>query len=437
MKIIFSARQSIFLAAFVFLACSQLQAGQSFPSFSDLPENPATPEVLTLMDGSKVTTPKDWIEKRRPELKALFAHYMFGPIPPAPAHVRYEVERADYNYLNGKAVKKEIAIHISDATNAPVLHLLLIIPFNSNEIETRARTFPVFVGLNFCGNHTLLPDTNITITESWCSKYCPGSTNGHATAAGRGAESNTWNIGLQLERGYAVATMYYGDAEPDSTNAPGGLRAFMATKPAGVFKEQPADEYTAMGVWAWALLRAADYLETENRINKRRIAVIGHSRLGKAALLAAAFDERFALVAPLQAGCGGTAPSRGKTGESIKIANQRFPHWFNGEFKKFSDDPARLPFDQNCLIALVPPRPLIAGAATEDTWGNPAGVLEMLKAAGPAYELLGKSGVGNGPMPPENQPVGGDLAYFIRPGKHSMTATDWRVILDYADKMMR
>jgi len=106
-------------------------------------------------------------------------------------------------------------------------------------------------------------------------------------------------------------------------------------------------------------------------------------------LLAAAFDERFALAIPLQAGCGGTAPSRGKVGESVKVINDHFPHWFNAEFKRFNDQPEKLPFDQHCLIALCAPRPVLLANATEDTWANPEGQFQMLQAADSVYRILG------------------------------------------------
>jgi hypothetical protein len=140
------------------------------------------------------------------------------------------------------------------------------------------------------------------------------------------------------------------------------------------------------------------------------------------------------MAIPLQAGCGGTAPSRGKIGESVKAINTRFPHWFNDEFKKFNDEPDRLPIDQDCLIALVAPRPVLLGAAAGDTWANPVGAFEMLQAADPVYHLLGAHGLETEQMPPQNQLVGHRLGYFIRPGKHSMLKTDWQMFLDFADR---
>ncbi len=194
------------------------------------------------------------------------------------------------------------------------------------------------------------------------------------------------------------------------------------------------DDWGPIAAWAWGMQRVMDYLARDRDIDRKRIALVGHSRLGKAALLAGAFDDRAALVIPLQAGCGGTAPSRGRTGESVKQINTRFPEWFCGVFKQFNDQPERLPFDQNCLIALCAPRPVLLGAAVEDTWANPSGAFEMLQAASGAYLLTGAEGLAAPTMPGTNQVIDSNLGYFIRPGKHSMTRGDWEVFLDFADK---
>ncbi len=162
--------------------------------------------------------------------------------------------------------------------------------------------------------------------------------------------------------------------------------------------------------------------------------MVGHSRLGKTALLAGAFDERIALVIPHQAGCGGSAPSRGKVGESVKQINNGFPHWFNGAFKEFNDQPDRLPFDQNCLAALVAPRPMLFSNAVEDTWANPEGQFQVLLATDPVYRFLGVEGLGAKAMPEPGKLLDSRLGYYLRPGKHSMTKEDWKVFLDFADK---
>ena len=195
-------------------------------------------------------------------------------------------------------------------------------------------------------------------------------------------------------------------------------------------------DWGTIAAWAWGIHRAVDYLHDHKDLDRNRIAVVGHSRLGKTALLAAAFDERIALAIPHQAGCGGTAPSRGHNpkAESVKRINTSFPHWFDGTFKEFNDQPDKLPFDQNCLVALVAPRPVLFSNAVEDNWANPSGQFEVLQAADPVYRLLGAGGLEAKRMPEPGKLIDSKLGYYIRPGKHSMTKGDWKVFLDFADK---
>jgi hypothetical protein len=376
-----------------------------------------------MLNGNAVKTKKQWVTKRRPELKALFEHYMYGHAPPAPGKMRFAVERVDTNFFGGKATKKEVTIHLGPA-DAPRIQLLMVVP---NE---RKEAAPAFVGLNFCGNHTLVNDASVSLPTTWMPKNCAGVTNEHATEAGRGAQLNVWALEQSIARGYAVAAFYMGDVEPDRPDAPEGVRAYYT-------RMGKHYDWGAIAAWAWGFSRAIDYLITDKDIDAKRIAVVGHSRNGKAALVAAAFDERIALAIPLQAGCGGTAPSRGKIGESVKQINGGFPHWFNSEFKKFNDRPDRLPFDQHCLIALVAPRPVLLPNAIQDTWANPNGQFEVLKAAEPVYRLLNAGGLDANQMPEPGKLVASKLGYYIRPGQHSMTKEDWKVFLDYADTVMR
>jgi hypothetical protein len=226
-----------------------------------------------------------------------------------------------------------------------------------------------------------------------------------------------------IGRGYALATFYSGDVAPDHPGHKDGLHPYY-----------PGYDWGTVAAWAWGLSRAADYLVTVPEVDAGRLAVVGHSRMGKAAILAGALDDRFQVVIPHQAGCGGTAPSRGKVGESVKQINDRFPHWFNAVFKTFSDRPERLPFDQNALAALVAPRALLFTNATEDTWANPEGQFRVLQAAEPVYRFLGAGGLASSTMPETGKLAAGKLGYAIRPGKHSMTREDWAFFLDYADK---
>ena len=377
------------------------------------------PDPLVMLDGARVTTKEQWVEKRRPELKELFQYYMYGYLPPAPDNVRGAVEREDAKAFDGKATLREVAVSFGPP-DTPKIHLLLVMP------NGRKGPAPVFVGMNFHGNHALLKDPMIRLPTVWV----PNTKDNRARDEDRGTEVDVWALEQSIDRGYAVATFYCGDVDPDRADVREGVQPHLR-KPDAV--PGPHDCAT-VAAWAWGLSRAVDYLRTDKDIDKNKIAVVGHSRLGKAAVVAGAFDERIALVIPLQAGCGGTSPSRGTVGESVKAINDHFPHWFDATFKDFNDRPDLLPFDQNCLAALVAPRPLLYANATEDTWANPPGQFEMLKSADAVYRLLGAGGLETKEMPEVGRLSDGVLGYYIRPGKHSMTKGDWKVFLDYADR---
>ncbi|MDB6125210.1 MAG: hypothetical protein JWQ71_4203 [Pedosphaera sp.] len=387
------------------------------------------PNPLVMRHGEPITSKQQWFHDRRPELKSMFQFFMYGTMPSSPHQPKFVVERVNKNFFGGKATKKEVTISFSSDTNAPQITLLLITPNhhpkNTKTHTGKSRGFPVFLGLNFYGNDALLTDTTIASPNGWVPKNRPGNANHAANEKGRGTQVDTWAIEQTIDRGYAFASIYCGDVQPDDANAMTGLRAWLKNNDTG-----------AIAAWAWGASRAIDYLVTDKNIDPKRIAVVGHSRLGKAALVAGAFDERIALTIPLQAGTGGSAPSRGTVGESVKTINTNFPHWFNDQFKKYNDMPEKLPIDQNLLVALVAPRAVLFAAATEDQWANPEGQFEVLRAADPVYRFLGAGGLDAKNLPEVNHLVDSRLGYYLRPGKHSMTKGDWKIFLDYADKQM-
>ncbi len=236
-----------------------------------------------------------------------------------------------------------------------------------------------------------------------------------------------------VDRGYGIAMFYYGDVDPDKRGGDftDGVHPHFfkpgQTKPG-------KHDWGAIASWAYGVHRVVDVMQVDRDIDNSRIAVVGHSRLGKTALLAAALDERIALAIPHQAGCGGTAPSRGTVGESVERINTVFPHWFNDTFPEFNKQVDRLPFDQHCLVALCAPRPVLFSNAQEDQWANPNGQFDVLAAAGPVYEFLGVEGLKAKSVPPEGKLVDSRLGYYIRAGRHSMTTGDWKIFLDFADR---
>jgi hypothetical protein len=402
-----------------------------FPEPAKLPARPELPDPLVMFNGDKVTTKEQWLTKRRPELRELFQHYMYGkmPIPrtPAAGPPGSRVLHEDKKAFGGKATLREIALAPHD--EAPRFHVLLVMP---NE---RKGPVPCFVGLNFCGNHALVNDPKVRIPTVWMYPG-PGVKDNKATEEGRGKQAEVWALEQSIDRGYAVATFYNGEIDPDQKDKREGLRPWFV--PVKIDEAAGCAPGTIMA-WAWGIHRVVEYVEMFPReIDPKRIAVVGHSRLGKTALVAAAFDDRIALVIPHQAGCGGSAPSRTKNpkAETVKRINTSFPHWFDDNFKKFNDDVERLPFDQHCLVALVAPRPVLLTNAVEDQWANPEGQFEMLKAAEPVYRLLGAGGLDAKTMPEPGKLIDSTLGYYIREGKHSMTREDWKVFLDFADKQL-
>ncbi|MGE3821676.1 MAG: acetylxylan esterase [Isosphaeraceae bacterium] len=387
-----------------------------FPDVEKLPPRQEMPDPLVLRDGSKVADKDAWFSRGRPELKALFEHYMYGKAPDAPSRVEAEVVREDGTYLGGKATLREVTLTYGPAGTPPV-HLLLITP------KGKDTPSPVFLGLNFHGNHVASDDPKVALPTAWMPDRGPGVVGNRATEKGRGQQIDAWPADLVIGRGYALATVYSGDFAPDH---PGHAD--------GVHPSYPGHDWGTVRAWAWGLSRVADHLVTVPEIDRTKLAVVGHSRLGKAAMVAGAFDDRFGVVIPLQAGCGGTAPNRGKIGESVKQINDRFPHWFNANYKTFNERPERLPFDQNGLVALCAPRAVLFSNAVEDTWANPEGQFAVLKAAEPVYRLLNAGGLESPDMPETGKLSAGTLGYAIRPGKHSMTREDWGFFLDFADK---
>lgn len=407
-----------------------------FPAPEKLPAQASFPDPLMAQDGSRITTKDEWAGKRAPELRALFRHYMYGQQPTV-GSVEGKILRTDTAAFGGKATLKEVSVNTGKGE--PV-HLLIVVP------NKREKAAPCFLGLNFSGNYGLVADPLVQMPKGWMLSKYAGTSDNRAGEAARGKQVDAWAIEQSIDRGYAVATFFSGDVISDKAElAVEQLKTYLLPGTTAETADAPA----TITVWAWAFSRMVDYLVTDKDIDARRIAVVGHSRNGKTALLAAALDERIAMAIPSQAGCGGTAPSRvspemrapqanGRPlAETVAVINKSFPHWFCGNFKPFGEAPEKLPFDQHALIALCAPRPVLVSCAVGDVWSNPPGQFEMLKAADPVYKLVAGDGIGAASQPEVGKLLDSRLGFFIRPGEHSMTGADWKVWLDYADKWLR
>ncbi|MCE9562236.1 MAG: acetylxylan esterase [Planctomycetes bacterium] len=410
------------------LAVTAFALTADFPPPNKLPSQPEMPSPVVMRDGTKITTKADWEAKRRPELKELFQHYMYGKFPAKPEKVTAKVLFEDAKAFGGKGTLREVEITFGPP-EWPKIYLLMAVPNGKTPAAC-------FVGPNFEGNHAFVADERVRITPDWCYAGRPGVKDNKASAAGRGKVLDVWPFEQALDKGYAVATFYSGDIQPDRPEVQEGMRKTLGVA-AG--KKDPAETATVM-FWAWGVHRAVDYLVTDKDIDAKKIAVVGHSRLGKTALLAGAFDDRIAVVIPHQSGCGGAGPSRSKNdkAEPVSRITKAFPHWFCGNFAEFGADTSKLPFDQNDLVAICAPRPVLMTNAEEDQWANPSGQFDVLKAAAPAYELydLAKPIVAD-KMPETGKLASERLGFFQRPGKHSMNSDDWKVFLEFGDKWLK
>ena len=387
------------------------------------------PELLVLSTGERVTDAQMWTHKRRPEVLELFRSQMYGRRPPAAAMLKYKVFDETPGALGGKALRKQVTIYFSEDESGPRMDLLLYIPTNSKQ------PVPAFLGLNFGGNQAVNADPGIKLSESWQRGGKPGYDKNQATQQSRGAESKWWDVDAILERGYALGTICYGDIDPDFNDGfQNGVHPLFYK--AGQMKPA-ADEWGSIAAWAWGLSRALDYLERDSSIDAKRVAVLGHSRLGKTALWAGAEDQRIAIAISNNSGCGGAKLSRRNFGESVHQINYSYPHWFCDNFEKYNERVSDLPLDQHMLIALMAPRPVYVASAERDLHADPRGEFLSAVHAEPVYRLFGAPGLGVKDLPPLDQPLMGAIGYHIRSGGHDVTAFDWKCYLDFADRHFR
>ena len=401
-------------------------------------------DPLTFADGRKVATADDWAARRR-EILDIFASEIYGREPPTPEAVVTElVDEKDA--IDGLAVRRQYKMWFRADKSGPCITWIMWIP------KPARKPVPVISFLNYRGNHELVPDDDIPVQQGWTrntEQY--GITNHTSSAATRGIMQNpnsksVFPVGMILARGYAAMSACYCEVSPDPTHDEKETRfvqnPFAYT---GVFElwgerdNSRLDNITALGAWAWALSRGLDLAERVPELDAKKAVVTGCSRLGKAALIAAARDERFAVCVPNQTGGGGVPLAKRDYGENTSTENRYFTHWYCRAYAKYAETPWKtMPFDQHLFLACIAPRALLV-EGFDKPWFDTEGEYLSVKAASPAWSFLGKGGMPDVAWPDDfdTSAIGRYLGYVRRDRSHGLSAYDWTWLMDFADGVFK
>lgn len=348
------------------------------------------PKLLEFANGTPVQDKGDW-EKRREEILDLLCREEYGQRPETPAKVSAVVKEEKDQAFAGKVLQQRILL--------------------SMEVQGKPFSFPLQV---FVPKKVAKPMAIVYLAfrPDVPDRYLP-------------LEEIT-------DEGFAVATFCYQDIAADrEDDFTVGLAGLLKKK-----GHRPKEDTGKLMMWAFAASRVLDYLETRKDIDLCNIGVMGHSRLGKTALVAAAYDQRFAFCFPNDAGCSGDAISRGKEGERIERITDHFPCWFCPNYSKYAGREEQMPFDQHFLVAAIAPRYVCAGTAVEDTWADPMSQYLSYAAADEVYRFLGREGF----VHPDRMPQAGDtfqegtIGFHLRPGTHFHSRYDWQRYMEFMKK---
>jgi hypothetical protein len=403
-------------ATLLILAALALAKGAIAQDMSALPPI-LGPKVYKGTRLPEANSPHDWRTLRAPLLKSIFQAEVYGRLPvPNPLNLisKTTVDEAAFGGLG----RLEEAVLASDALKVR-LHVAYILPNTPGP-------HPVVIVTAFCGNGSTFSDDRLSLPAGGLPEFCARFKDAPPPAAD---DPDPYlfasPIETLLKRGYAVASFATADLvidEKDTAIIP--LHLMNPTAP-------PDERLGAIAAWGWGYSKVIDFLETDPRFDPKRQAIYGHSRNGKAAMTAAAFDDRIDLVFAHQSGRGGASLSRSPVGEQVSNITGGFPHWFAPNYARYSDDPNRLPVDQHELIGLIAPRPVLLGAGVDDQWADPEGAWQAAIAATPVYQLMGHKGLTQTTR--ETPDMSADIAYFLRPGRHGTTRSDWGRFMDFMD----
>lgn len=389
-------------------------------------------DPLKFVDGRKVRNAKDW-ELRREEILGIFQREMYGQMPPK-SPITTEILEEGIT-LAGYGIRRQVRMWFRSDKTGPKVDWLIITPRYAKEAA------PTIIFLNYNGNQTLLEDKEILLTDGWIRDEEGMSVNHKAIESTRGyyagqSSDSVYPIGMLIAQGYAVVTACYGEISPDPT----GEEAQDKLAYTNIFDlwaprdNSRDDNTTALGAWAWTLMRGMDMIEQDPRLDSKRVLLTGYSRLGKAALIAGAFDVRFPVVVPVQTGGGGCPLAKRFYGENVAIMTKAFTHWYCKAWKKYAGKEQTMPFDQHLFLSCIAPRALLVEGFDEG-WFDTKGEFLALQAASPVWEKLCKKGLPKVDWPDDydTKAIGKYLGYVRRSEKHGISAYDWKWMIDFAE----
>jgi hypothetical protein len=372
---------------------------------------PVLPDPMVLKNGEKVTSADTWWEKRRPEIVEDFDREIYGRLPENIPAVTWEVLTTSTDTVEGILVnEKKLAGHVDNSSFPSVtvdIQLTLATPADANG------PVPVIMEFGFI--------------------FPPGFRPFRSQQDPTGPPEPGWQKQV-LSRGwgYAIIVPYSVQADHGAGLAQGIIGLVNNGQP------RKPDEWGALRAWAWGAGRALDYFKTDPSVDPSRVGIEGHSRFGKAALVAMAYDQRFAIAYISSSGEGGAKLHRRNAGELVEnLAASGEYHWMAGNFMKYAGPLTwdNLPVDAHELIALCAPRPVFIGCGSVgDAWVDAKGMFMAAAAAGPVYRLLGKKDLGTEVFPePETALTEGDIAFRQHNGGHA-TGPNWPAFLEFADR---
>lgn len=391
--------------------------------------DPALQGVRKSFGNRQISDVSLWEQVRKPELINYYESYVYGKRPDFKPSVAYSILSVDTFFVKGvrmehTEIKADFKYHGRRLTS----YYALFLPLNvKNPI--------VFVGLNFFGNSTL--DTLSTLTQSNHYVMNNGEVKTkrhHVTENSRGTKAYRWPLDVIVGNGCGLITAHCADFDPDVYNVFfDGVQGLAE----GRVHIRNRDDWGSISAWAWGLSQMQSYLELQPETKKSNTVVIGHSRLGKAALWAGATDERFDMVVSNNSGCAGAAQFRTMRGEDIEKITNRFPYWFARNFQSFRGNDSLLLVDQEMLLSLVAPRALYVASASKDSWADAEGEYLSFYKAQAVYSLYDKTIEIPFKYPaPDTGIQFGNMAYHLRAGEHEILPWDWEKYVEFAKKVL-